>query len=121
MENTTQQDSVAPEGRTEGPAEAEEFSQLLKASFKPRSADAQAEVENAVSTLVKQALQDQSVVKEDILDTVDEMIAQLDAKLTEQTNEILHHPEFQKIESSWRGLEYIVNNAEPDATMKIKV
>lgn len=121
MENTTQQDPVAPEGRTEGPAEAEDFSQLLKASFKPRSPDAQAEVENAVSTLVKQALQDQSVVKEDVLDTVDEMIAQLDAKLTEQMNEILHHEEFQKLESAWRGLEYCVNNSEPDASLKIKV
>jgi len=116
MEKTSQQQDAAVET-----TEAEDFSQLLKENFRPRTPDAEAEVENAVSTLVKQALQDQSVVKEDILDTVDEMIAQLDAKLTEQTNEILHDPEFQKLESAWRGLEYYVNNSEPDATMKIKV
>ena len=116
MEKTSQKQDAAV-----GTTEAEDFSQLLKESFKPRTPDAETEVENAVSTLVKQALQDQSVVKEDVLETVDEMIAQLDAKLTEQTNEILHHPEFQKLESAWRGLEYYVNNSEPDASMKIKV
>ena len=117
MEKTTQKQDAAVGTATE----AEDFSQLLKESFKPRSPDAETEVENAVSTLVKQALQDQSVVREDVLDTVEEMIAQLDAKLTEQTNEILHHPDFQKLESAWRGLEYYVNNSEPDASMKIKV
>jgi len=117
MEKTTQKQDSA----TGTVTEAEDFSQLLKESFKPRTPDAQTEVENAVSTLVKQALQDQSVVSEDVLDTVDQMIAQLDAKLTEQTNEILHHPDFQKLESAWRGLEYYVNNSEPDASLKIKV
>lgn len=116
MEQTSQQQVAAVET-----TEAEDFSQLLKESFKPRTPDAATEVENAVSTLVKQALKDQSVVKEDILDTVDEMIAQLDAKLTEQMNEVLHAPEFQKLEGAWRGLEYYVNNSEPDASMKIKV
>ena len=102
-------------------AELEEFSSLLTQNFKPRSDTAQTEVENAVTTLVKQALADGTVVKNDILDTVDEMIARLDAKLTEQMNELLHHPEFQKLESAWRGLAYCVNNSEPDATMKIRV
>lgn len=101
--------------------ELDEFSSLLKASFKPRNEAAAAEVDNAVTTLVREALADQSVVKEDILDTVDEMIARLDEKLSEQMNEIIHAPEFQHLESSWRGLAYLVNNAEPDATLKVRV
>ncbi len=102
-------------------AGVEDFSALLKQSFKPRTADAESEVENAVTTLVKQALSDQSVVKDDIIDTVDEIIARLDEKLSEQMNVILHHPEFQKIESAWRGLEHCVRESEPDATMKVQV
>ncbi len=117
MVNETQK--TADAGSAE--VEFEDFSSLLKQSFKPRTPDAETEVENAVATLVKQALQDQTVVKEDILDTVSEMIARLDAKLTEQVNEIIHHPEFQKVESAWRGLAYCVNNSEPDSTMKIQV
>ncbi|WP_163484683.1 type VI secretion system contractile sheath domain-containing protein, partial [Escherichia coli] len=35
-------------------------------------------------------------------------------------NEIIHAPEFQKLESSWRGLNYLVFNSETDATLKIK-
>lgn len=109
------------EGAAGGEVTLEDFSDLLKQNFKPRSESAATEVENAVSTLVKEALADQSVVKDDIIDTISEMIAKLDAKLTEQVNEILHHEEFQKLESAWRGLHHCVMNSEPDSTMKIKV
>jgi len=99
----------------------EAFSQLLKQSFKPRSDRAATEVENAVTTLVQQALEDTSLVKEDVLDTIESMIARLDERLTAQVNEILHAPEFQKIESAWRGLHYLVYNSETDATLKVRV
>ncbi|MCL1629163.1 type VI secretion system contractile sheath large subunit [Roseibaca sp. V10] len=101
---------------------ADDFSRMLKENFNPRNdSTRENEVENAVSALVREALSDQSVVKEDVLDTVDEIIAKLDAKLSDQMNEILHAPEFQQIESAWRGLEYLTNNAEPDATLKVRV
>src|SRR5579863_6191480 len=102
-------------------AEAEDFSALLKQSFKPRSERAASEVEGAVQTLVTQALADQSLVKGEVLDTIEEMIAQLDRKLSDQMNEILHAPEFQQLESAWRGLHYLVFNSETDATLKIRV
>lgn len=110
----------APSG---GPAvqETEDFSALLKQSFKPRSERAATEVENAVNTLVQQALADTSLIKDDVLDTIDEMIARLDEKLSEQVNEILHNDTFQQIESAWRGLHYIVYNSETDASLKLRV
>ncbi len=101
--------------------DADEFSALLKQSFKPRTERAATEVENAVSTLVRQALQDTSVIKDDVLDTIEEMIARLDEKLTAQVNEIIHAPEFQQIESAWRGLHYLVFNSETDSMLKIRV
>ena len=102
-------------------ANADEFAGLLKQSFKPRSERAATEVENAVSTLVQQALADTSVIREDVLDTIDEMIARLDEKLSTQINEIIHGEEFQKIESAWRGLHYLVYNSETDASLKLRV
>ena len=87
---------------------ADEFAALLKQNFKPRTERAATEVENAVNTLVEQALADSSLVKADVLDTLEEMIAQLDKKLSAQMNEIMHAPEFQQIESAWRGLKYLV-------------
>ena len=98
----------------------EDFSALLKQSFKPRTERAATEVENAVSTLVREALAGQNVVKDDVLGTIEGMIAKLDEKLTAQVNEILHAPEFQKLESAWRGLNYLVFNSETDAQLKIK-
>ena len=101
--------------------EADEFANVLKQSFKPRTERAGTEVENAVTTLVREALKDSSVVKEDVLDTIEEMIARLDQKLTAQMNEVLHAPEFQQIESAWRGLRHLVYNSETDANLKIRV
>jgi type VI secretion system protein ImpC len=101
--------------------DVDDFSSLLKQSFKPKTERAASEVENAVATLVNQALADSTLIKGDVLDTIEEMIARLDAKLSEQMNEVLHAPEFQKLESAWRGLNYLVFNSETDSQLKIKV
>src|SRR5436305_4417965 len=101
--------------------DADEFATLLKQSFKPRTERAASEVENAVKTLVEQALADTSLIKADVLDTIEEMIAQLDKKLSAQMNEILHAPAFQQIESAWRGLKYLAFQSETDAMLKIRV
>jgi type VI secretion system protein ImpC len=98
----------------------DDFASVLKQSFKPRTERAATEVENAVTTLVEQALQDQSLIKDDVLDTIEEMIARLDEKLTAQVNEIIHAPEFKQIESAWRGLHYLVFNSETDSMLKIR-
>ncbi|TBW36605.1 type VI secretion system contractile sheath large subunit [Siculibacillus lacustris] len=100
---------------------ADEFAEFLKQSFKPRTERAATEVESAVSTLVKEALADTSVIKDDVLDTIEEIIARIDQKLTAQVNAIIHAPEFQQIESAWRGLQYLINNSETDANLKIRV
>jgi type VI secretion system protein ImpC len=49
------------------------------------------------------------------------MMAALDRKLSEQVNLIMHHEDFQQLESAWRGLHYMVNNTETDEMLKIKV
>src|SRR5258708_14622020 len=99
----------------------DEFAAVLKQSFKRRRDGGATEVENAVTTLVHQALADTTVIKDDVLDTIEGMIARLDEKLSAQMNEILHAPEFQQIESAWRGLHYLVFNSETDANLKIRV
>src|SRR5690349_2243956 len=99
----------------------DEFASLLKQSFKPRTERAATEAENAVSTLVQQALSDTSLIKDDVLDTIEEMIARIDQKLSAQMNEVLHHEVFQQIESAWRGLHYLVFNSETDSMLKLRV
>jgi type VI secretion system protein ImpC len=115
----SQQDAAAQ--TAQALAETDDISSILKQSFKPRSEQAATEVENAVQTLVTQALADSSLVKEDVISTIEEMIARLDEKLSAQMNEVLHAKEFQQLESAWRGLHYLVFNSETDASLKIKV
>ena len=74
-----------------------------------------------VGSLVQQALADSSVISDDVLDTITQMIAQIDKKISDQMNEILHAEEFQKLESSWRGLHYLVMNSETGTNLKIRL
>ena len=53
--------------------------------------------------------------------TIKAIIAEIDAKLTEQVNVILHNERFQQLESAWRGLHYLVSNTETDEQLKIRV
>src|SRR5437899_12995633 len=48
-------------------------------------------------------------------------IAQIDRLISLQVNEVLHHPEFQKLESSWRGLRYLLSQSETSETLKVKI
>lgn len=101
--------------------ESNDFSALLNKEFKPKSDRAKEEVEKAVQTLAEYVLKDASIVSDDALNSIQAIIAQIDQKITEQVNLVLHHDDFQKLEGSWRGLHYMVNNTETDEMLKIKV
>lgn len=101
--------------------ESSDFSALLNKEFKPKSDRAKAEVESAVQTLAEFVLKDASCVSSDALNSIQTIIAQIDKKITEQVNLILHHEDFQKLEGSWRGLHYMINNTETDEMLKIRV
>ena len=52
---------------------------------------------------------------------VDLMIAEIDKRLERQANEILHHPEFQKLESTWRSLKYLVDHSDPRQNIQVEI
>ncbi|HEU0200028.1 MAG TPA: type VI secretion system contractile sheath large subunit [Burkholderiaceae bacterium] len=101
--------------------ESGDFAVLLRKEFKPKSDKAQEAVETAVRTLAEQALAQTNLVSDDVLKTIESMIAAIDRKLTEQINKIVHHEDFQALESAWRGLHYLVSNTESDEMLKVKV
>ena len=98
-----------------------EFEALLQKEFRPKSDQAKSAVENAVKTLAQQALENTALISDDALRSIEGIVAEIDKKLTEQVNLILHHEEFQQMESAWRGLHYLVNNTETDEMLKIRV
>ncbi|KQV33813.1 type VI secretion system contractile sheath large subunit [Massilia sp. Root335] len=114
-------ESLAQTQQESGTLEMSDFSSLLQKEFKPQSDKAKESVEVAVRTLAEQALAGTSLISGDVLGTIQSLIAALDKKLTEQINLIMHTEEFQKVESAWRGLHYLVNNTETDEMLKIRV
>ena len=52
---------------------------------------------------------------------VDRMIAEIDAKLSRQMDEILHHADFQALESSWRGLKLLVDRTNFRENTKLEI
>ena len=101
--------------------ETNDFSSLLQREFKPKSDQAREAVEHAVRTLAEQALQHTTLISRDVLKSIESMIAEIDRKLSEQINLIMHHPEFQQLEGAWRGLHYLLFNTETDEMLKIRV
>jgi type VI secretion system protein ImpC len=101
--------------------EDSEFTALLSKEFRPKTVRASEEIESAVQTLAEYVLKDTALVSTDAVASIESLIAQIDKKLTDQINQILHHEDFQALESAWRGLHYMVNNTETDESLKIKV
>ena len=94
---------------------------MLNKEFKPKTEEAKSAVEGAVKTLAAQALANTKLIGSDVVASIQSIIAELDKRLSEQINQIIHHEEFQKLESAWRGLHYLVNNTETDEMLKIRV
>lgn len=74
-----------------------------------------------IAELVDEVLAGTVTISRDLAASIDLRIAQLDALLSDQLNAIMHHPEFQKLEASWRGLKYLVMQSETSPMLKIKV
>jgi type VI secretion system protein ImpC len=61
------------------------------------------------------------VIPGDAEGTIRRWQADIDAMLTTQLRAIMHHPAFQRLEGTWRGLNYLVQHAETDERLKIKI
>jgi type VI secretion system protein ImpC len=112
---------VKSDGQSGALSELEDFSAILKQTINPATTDAENAIDSALSTVVQSAVADQSVIDDDVIDTIQSMIAGLDEQLSSQINEVLHNEEFQKLESSWRGLAYTLNNSETGASLQVEV
>ena len=76
---------------------------------------------NLVKEFVAQVLEGSMTVAKDAEMMINARIAQIDHLLSIQLNEIMHHPSFQKLEGSWRGLKHLMDNSETGVQLKIRV
>src|SRR5262245_20869548 len=74
-----------------------------------------------IKEFIAQVLDGSMTVARDAEMMITARIAQIDHLLSIQLNEILHHPDFQRLEASWRGLQHLVKNTSTSPTLKIRV
>ncbi len=74
-----------------------------------------------VKEFVSQFLEGEMTLSRDAEAMIAARVAQIDHLISIQLNEVLHHPNFQKLESAWRGLKYLLDQSETSSNLKIKV
>lgn len=92
---------------------------VLATRVKPAD-DAYALTIRGVETLIAQLLESghQTTVSSAVLDS---MIAEIDRKLSQQVDEILHNTEYQKLESAWRSLQFLVDRVDFRENVRVEV
>jgi len=86
-----------------------------------RDAAAKERGKDMVKQFVSEVLAGSMTMSRDTEAMINARIAQIDHLISLQLNEVMHHPEFQKLEATWRGLRYLLNNSETGTQLKIKV
>ena len=94
---------------------------ILEKGMRARDDDARQWGKDLLKEFVGQLLDPKMVVKKDTETTIKARMSQIDELLSAQINEIMHHPDFSKLEGSWRGLRYLVYNSETSTKLKIRV
>jgi type VI secretion system protein ImpC len=102
-------------------AEGSLLDQIVDQGRLGRDAEAKARGKDLVKQFVAQVLEGSMTVARDTEAMINARIAQIDHLLSLQINEIVHHPDFQRMESSWRGLKYLLSQTETGVSLKIKV
>jgi len=122
--------STASESNPTAPAPAAAESQAQEASLldkiisegrMARDDEQRTLARDLIGELVDQVMAGTMTVSKDTQAMLNARIGQIDAVISRQLNEILHHTEYQKLEGAWRGLSYFVHQSETGQLLKIRV
>ncbi len=94
------------------------FADLLKREV---TAEEQRLPEQAFPALAALAARLGVVLGDNQRHAIEAMIAEIDRAMSQLLNLILHHPDFQQLEATWRGLFFVVNGIDTGASLKVKV
>lgn len=101
-------------------AEATNLS-LLEQAISATKQTERSQAELLLKTLTEQALSGTVTWDKNLTQTIKSAIKALDTVVSKQLASIMHAPEMQKLEGSWRGLQYLVKNTLCSTTLKIRV
>ena len=115
------QQATAPQQVTETTGQPSLLDQIVEQGRLARDPAAKERGKNLVKEFVAQVLDGSMTVSKDAEAMITARIAQIDHLISIQLNEVLHHEAFQKLEASWRGLKYLMDQSETSSMLKIKV
>jgi len=110
--------AVTTEETTEAVTIIDEIVQATK--LQPAD-EAYAKTKKGLEVFISQLLEPDRVVDQITRAVVDEMIAEVDNKMSLQLDAILHHPDVQKVESAWCSLKFLVDNTDFRENIKIEI
>ncbi|SFG73238.1 type VI secretion system protein ImpC [Duganella sp. CF458] len=102
-------------------AEVNLLDQIVEQSKVAKSTTEHARAKDIIAELAQQVMAGTVVVSDNLAATIDARVAELDRLISSQLSVIMHAPEFQKLESSWTGLHYLVKNSATSTGLKIKM
>ncbi|HEY2380023.1 MAG TPA: type VI secretion system contractile sheath large subunit [Terriglobia bacterium] len=86
-----------------------------------RDESQKAYAKDLIGEFVNQVIGEGMVVSHDTFASINSRIAQIDELISKQLNEIMHAPEFQQLEASWRGLNFLVSKSETGNRLKLRL
>ncbi|MGC9994488.1 MAG: type VI secretion system contractile sheath large subunit [Terriglobia bacterium] len=110
-----------PAAATEQVAEKGLLDQIVEQGKVGTDAATRERGKSLVKEFINQVLEGQVTISKDTEAMINARVAQIDHLVSIQLNEILHHPQFQKLEGSWRGLKYLLSQSETSPMLKIRV
>jgi len=116
-----QEMAKTPAAATEQVAEQGLLDQIVEQGRVGTDAATRERGKSLVKEFINQVLEGQVTISKDTEAMINSRVAQIDHLVSIQLNEILHHPQFQKLEGSWRGLKYLLSQSETSPMLKIRV
>jgi len=86
-----------------------------------RSDTERVRAKDIISELVREVLSGTVVVSDNLSASLDARVAEIDELISRQLSVVMHHAEFQKLESTWSGLHYLCKHTSTGALMKIRI
>ena len=95
--------------------------QIVEQSRVAKSTAEHDRAKDIIGELVREVMKGTVVVSDNLSAMLDARVAELDRLISAQLSEVMHAPEFQKLESTWRGLHYLCQETDTSPMLKIKV
>src|SRR5262249_44510577 len=90
------------------PQEVTDLVEKAIVATKPQTKDIAERTRTYLEAYLDSLMKPDAVISSDVEVNINHWISEIDKKLSAQLNEIMHAPEFQRLEGTWRGLKYLI-------------